>query len=119
MKRPYTNAWLLYHASRGLCRWAISPYNPTILNLQHTIRGLHDRGIMGSHEQPHARIVGGIAQQIGDGPARQGVQIAGWLVSHDEARRVHQRACQGHALLFATGEFEAAMVRAGSKPHLL
>src|SRR2546421_12675140 len=107
MKRPYTNAWLLYHASRGLCRWAISPYNPTILNLQHTIRGLHDRGIMGSHEQPDARIVGGIAQQIG-----------GWLVSHDEARRVHQRACQGHALLVATGEFEAAMVRAGSKPHL-
>ena len=74
---------------------------------------------MGGYEQPDARIVGGIAQKVSDGVARHGVQVTGWLVSHNEARRVHQRARQGHALLFTTGEFEAAMVRAGSKPHLL
>ncbi len=56
---------------------------------------------MGSDEQADLRLVSGFAQQGCDVAARYRVEITGRFICDDEARRVHQRACEGHALLLA------------------
>ncbi len=56
---------------------------------------------MGSDEQADLRLVSGFAQQGCDVAARYRVEITGRFICDDEARRVHQRACEGYTLLLA------------------
>ncbi len=51
--------------------------------------------------------------------ARLGVEIAGGLISQDNARFVHQCAGDGHALLFTARQFIRAVADTIAQPHHL
>src|SRR5450759_4710736 len=46
-----------------------------------------------------------------------GIEIAGWFVGKEHARRIDQSACDGDALLLAAGELSGRIALAISQPQ--
>ena len=63
-------------------------------------------------EHSNLRFVRNGAKHIGDAATCERIEVARWLVGNDEAWLMDEGASEGDALLFTTGEFEAAMVGA-------
>ena len=77
---------------------------PALTQLQHPVGLLRERRIVG-HDEQRRRARAGQRQQQRQHLARALlVEIAGGLVRQQQARLVHQRARDGDALLFASGE---------------
>ncbi len=58
-----------------------SPFgDPSILDTQDAIRRLHQRQVVGGNQQANLGLVGGVAQQRGNGAPGHGVEIAGGFV---------------------------------------
>jgi hypothetical protein len=90
-----------------------------ILDLQDSIGGIDDGGIMGGYKQTYLQIVADAAQQAGYIAPGYGIQVAGWLIGDDEARLMHERSRQGDALLFSTRKLQSTMVHATTKSDTL
>ena len=68
-------------------------------------------------DEGNAGPVGDVEHQINDGEARVRIQVAGRLIGQHEARRMHQGAGDGDALLLAAGKLWSTMLLALGQPH--
>jgi hypothetical protein len=71
---------------------------------------VHDARVVRDDDQRAVGASGHGAQRLHHAPAGLVVERGGGLVAHDEARVVHQRARDGHALLLAAGELRGQAV---------
>ena len=92
----------------GLARAALVERQPALA-------ALGQPRVVGDQEERHPALGLGAEHQVGDGAPGRGVEVAGRLVGEQEARPVHQRPRQGHALLLAARELGRVVAQAGAR----
>jgi|GEM_PF-2282218 len=99
-------------------RLLADPGGHAIDDVHVALRARGQFGIVGDHDDGGALAVDFLDQL--HHPARhRGIEVAGGLVSQQQARAAGQRTRDGHALLLAAGEFGRVVLEARRQTHAL
>ena len=92
-------------------------HDPSVVHVGDGVGVVEDARVVRDDDDGAVGLDGVRGQQLHDGLAARMVQRRRRLVADDEARLVHERARDGHALLLAPGERRRERVGAAPEPE--